>query len=81
MPDFRHDSGMTTQTRPDVGASVRAEMGRQRVTMLELARRTGIPRTTLAHQVNRSTLSVNNLLLIAESLDVGIRELLGEAAA
>ncbi len=81
MPEIRHDSRMTTQARPDVGAAVRAEMGRQRVTMLELARRTGIPRTTLAHQVNRSTLSVNNLLLIAESLDVGIRELLGEAAA
>lgn len=81
MPEIRHDAVMTTQTPPDVGAAVRAEMGRQRINMLELARRTGIPRTTLAHQVNRSTLSVTNLLLIAASLGVTAGDLLGEVAA
>jgi hypothetical protein len=72
---------MTTQTIPDVGAAVRAEMGRQRVNMLELARRTGIPRTTLADQVNRSNLTVNNFVLITRSLGVAAGDLLGEVAA
>lgn len=49
--------------------------------MVELARRTGIPRSTLAYQINVSALSVNNLLAIAQSLGVAAGDLLGEVAA
>jgi len=72
---------MTTPTRQNAGAAVRAEMGRQRVSMVELARRTGIPRSTLAYQINVSALSVNNLLAIASSLGVPAADLLSEQAA
>jgi len=72
---------MTTLTVQSVGAAVRAEMGRQRVTMVALARRTGIPRSTLAHQINLSTLTVNNLILIAGSLGVDPGDLFLRAAA
>jgi transcriptional regulator with XRE-family HTH domain len=49
--------------------------------MVELARRTGIPRSTLAYQINVSALSVNNLLAIASSLGVPAADLLSEQAA
>lgn len=70
-----------TTLKSDVGAAVRAEMGRQRVTMVELSRRTGVARTTLAHQINISTLTVQNLMLIAQALNITASELLGEFAA
>ena len=62
---------MTTETlTSDVGAKVRAEMGRQRVTMVELSRRTGVARSTLANQINLDTLTVYNLVAIAQALGV-----------
>lgn len=45
-------------------------MGKRRLTMVELANRTKIPRTTLAHQINKGTLTVATLLRIAQALDV-----------
>ena len=62
---------MTTEIlTSDVGAKVRAEMGRQRVTMVELSRRTGVARSTLANQINLDTLTVYNLVAIAQALGV-----------
>ena len=73
---------MPTEARiSDVGEEVRAEMGRQRVSMIELARRTEISRSTLANQVNTNTLTVNNLLLIADALGVTVASLVGEAVS
>lgn len=71
----------TTARKSDVGEEVRAEMGRQRVSMIELARRTGVARSTLAYQINSGTLTVRNLLLIAEALEVTVAVLIGEVAA
>lgn len=71
----------TTTLKNDVGTAVRAEMGRQRVTMVELSRRTGVARSTLAYQINEGTLTVSSLLLIAVALGVPASELLSEAAA
>lgn len=67
--------------RLDIGAAVRAEMGRQRVTMVELARRTGIARSTLANQINLDTLTVHNLVLIARALDVKASDLIADEVA
>jgi len=62
---------MPTETlASDIGAKVRAEMGRQRVTMVELSRRTGVARSTLANQINLDTLTVYNLVAIAQALGV-----------
>lgn len=60
----------------DVGANVRAEMGRQRINMSELARRTRIPRATLYGQINTGNITVNNLVLIAAALEVAPEALL-----
>ena len=81
LPEIWQSAHMTTQTLPNVGSAVRAEMGRQQITMVELARRSGIPRSTLQHQINLSALTVNNLLLIAKSLNVAPADLLGKLAA
>lgn len=54
----------------EVGSNIRAEMGRRRVNMSELARRTKIPRGTLWGQINGGTVTVENLLLIAGALGV-----------
>lgn len=73
---------MPTDTlKSDVGASVRAEMGRQRITMVELSRRTGVPRSTLAHQINSDSLSLSNFVAIAAALGVKAADLLIEVAA
>lgn len=71
----------TTSTPYAVGAAIRAEMGRQRLTMVELARRTDVPRSTLAYQIHNSALTVANLLLIAGALKVPVADLVGEVAA
>jgi len=71
LPDFWQSARMTTEIlTSDVGAKVRAEMGRQRVTMVELSRRTGVARSTLANQINLDTLTVYNLVAIAQALGV-----------
>ena len=62
-------TGMTSPPR-DIAAEIRAEMGRQRVTMISLSERTGIPRTTLAEQVNGGRITVDNLVRIAKALNV-----------
>lgn len=67
-------------TVPDVAAGIRTEMTRQGISVLELSRRTDIPRTTLAYQINNGVLTVNNLLLIADALNVRVARLVGEAA-
>lgn len=64
----------------NVGLNIRAEMGRQRVSMSELGRRTGIPRSTLAHQMDVSAVTVGNLVLIAQALSVDPSDLLPEPA-
>lgn len=71
----------TESLSSDVGAAVRAEMGRQRVSMVELSRRTGVARTTLAYQINSDSLSLSNFVAIAAALGVKASDLLTEVAA
>lgn len=68
-------------TAADIGDNIRAAMGRNRVNMAELSRRTGISRTTLIHQIDVSRITADNLILIAKALGVTTAELLGEATA
>jgi hypothetical protein len=63
----------------DVGGKIRAEMGRQRMTMVKLAALTGKPRTTLDYQINIGTVTVNNLVRIADALQVDVVSLLPES--
>lgn len=67
-------------TASAVGQNIRAEMGRRRVSMVELGRRTGIPRTTLAHQIDVSRITVDNLVAIAKALDVDAADFLPDTA-
>lgn len=60
------------------GAEVRAEMGRQRVSMVALAARTNIARTTLAYQINSGRLTVETLRAIAKALDVPLSALVSD---
>jgi len=60
----------------ETGSNIRAEMGRKRVNMSELARRTGISRGTLWGQINGGTVTVDNLVLIADALGVASSDLL-----
>ncbi|WP_052534912.1 helix-turn-helix domain-containing protein [Mycobacteroides abscessus] len=61
----------TTETTADrVAANIRAEMGRQRVSVVELARRTGLSRPTVHRQVNDTGLTFDTLDRIARALDV-----------
>ena len=52
-----------------------AEMARRRVTMVELSKRTGVPRSTLAYQVNSDCLTAHNLLAVAKALGVDKKDL------
>ena len=73
---------MPTDTlKSDVGAAVRAEMGRQRISMVELSRRVGVARSTLAYQINNDSLSLSNFVAIAAALGVRAADLLIEVAA
>ena len=36
----------------DLGINIRGEMGKRRISMVDLANRTNIPRSTLANQIN-----------------------------
>jgi transcriptional regulator with XRE-family HTH domain len=67
----------TSEAARELGSNIRAEMGRQRVSMVELARRTGISRSTLYHQINIGTLSAPALVLVADALDLSIADLIG----
>jgi transcriptional regulator with XRE-family HTH domain len=49
--------------------------------MLELARRTGVARSTLTYQIDKGVLTVSNLILIAQALSVTAATLIGEQAA
>jgi transcriptional regulator with XRE-family HTH domain len=72
---------MPTESPRNLGAEIRAEMGRQRISMLRLSTLTGIPRTTLADQINGGRITVDTLAAIAAALDVTASSLLGEAVA
>lgn len=72
----------TATPRRDIGAEIRAEMGRQRISMLGLSRLTGIARTTLVDQINGGgRITVDNLVKIAGALKVDASDLMGEAVA
>jgi len=73
-------SVMQATTNPDIGAAIRAEMGRQRISMVELAKRVGVSRTTLAYQINGNSLTAKNLIAVAAALDVPMRTLVGDDA-
>jgi len=73
-------SDMQATTHPDIGAAIRAEMGRQRITMSALAEKTGTPRTTLAYQINENCVTGHNLIKIADALNVKIDQLRGARA-
>jgi lambda repressor-like predicted transcriptional regulator len=60
----------------ELGLNIRAEMGRQRLSMAELSRRTGVSRTTLAYQIDVSGISASNLVLIAQALGLQPADLL-----
>lgn len=66
----------TDMTATQVGLNIRAEMGRRRISMVELHRRTGIARSTLAHQIDVSRVTVDTLVAIAKALDVDVNVLL-----
>jgi transcriptional regulator with XRE-family HTH domain len=72
---------MPTESPRNLGAEIRAEMGRQRISMLRLSTLTGIPRTTLADQINGGRITVDTLAAIAAALHVTASSLLGEAVA
>jgi transcriptional regulator with XRE-family HTH domain len=72
---------MPTDDSRDVGAEVRAEMGRKRLSMVALSDKTGIARTTLAYQINSGRLTVETLVAVAKALDVPLSSLVGEAVA
>jgi transcriptional regulator with XRE-family HTH domain len=61
-----------------VGSEIRAEMGRQRMSMVKLSKITGVPRGTLFGQINGGTVTVDNLVLIAQALAVEPSDLLPE---
>lgn len=65
----------------EIGQTIRAEMGRRRVSMVELGRRTGIPRTTLAYQIDFGQVTAANLVAIAAALDIAPADLLPTEAA
>lgn len=61
---------MTCLPDGDLGINIRGELGKRRISMVELANRTGIPRSTLANQINNGPLTVATLLRIATALAV-----------
>jgi transcriptional regulator with XRE-family HTH domain len=62
---------MPSPPERDIPAEIRAEMGRQRMTMSTLSELTGIPRTTLAQQINGGArITAANFIKIAKALDV-----------
>lgn len=65
-------TGMSTD-EADLREAIRAEMGRQRLTMIALAGLTGIPRTTLIDQVHGNRrIPVRNLAKIAQALRIDL---------
>lgn len=72
---------MPSSTARELGELIRAEMGRRRVNMSELSRRTEIARSTLYHQINEGTLTAPALLRVADALGVTVAELIGEKAS
>lgn len=64
-----------------LGDNIRAEMGRRRINMTELSRRTGIARSTLHHQINIGAVSAPALVQIARALDVDINDLIDHPRA
>ena len=76
LPGCWQIDGMPPPTRTELAANIRAVMGRQRVTMTELSRLTGIPRSTLTSQIDNS-LTVDNLLLVADALSTTPADLIG----
>lgn len=67
---------------PQLLAEVRAEMGRKKVGVGELSRRTGIPQTRLHRRFHRDVpFTTDELASIATALDVTASELLARAEA
>ncbi|ORA24942.1 helix-turn-helix domain-containing protein [Mycobacterium aquaticum] len=66
--------------REDVGSRIRARMGGKRISMSALSQMTDIPRSTLAHQIDRSGLTVQTLVLVAKALDSDPAEFLPTSA-
>lgn len=61
-----------------VGLNIRAEMGRQKMSLKKLSEAIGVPRSSLAHQLDVSRVTVDNLVLIAHALKVEVSDLLPE---
>jgi len=61
-----------------VGLNIRAEMGRQKMSLKKLAETIGVPRSSLTHQIDVSRVTVDNLVLIARALKVEVSDLLPE---
>ncbi|OBF29810.1 helix-turn-helix domain-containing protein [Mycolicibacterium conceptionense] len=74
---------MTTACLPDgdPGINIRGEMGKRRISMVELSNRTDIPRSTLSYQINNGALTVSTLLRIAAALGVDPATLLPDPPA
>lgn len=72
---------MPAATTPrDVGSEIRAEMGRQRISMLKLSSLTSIPRVTLADQINgKARMAVETLVSVAKALGVDPSNFLPES--
>ena len=67
---------------PEILAEIRAEMGRKKVGVGELSRRTGIPQTRLHRRFHRGVpLSTDELVSIATALGTSASEILSRAEA
>ena len=76
---------MDTPTTPDlsgaVAAELRAELGRQRVTVRALADKLGRPRSWVQRRLSGEVLTLDDLHLIATALDLDPRSLFERAAS
>jgi hypothetical protein len=65
---------------PEILAEIRAEMGRKKVGVGELSRRTGIPQTRLHRRFHRGVpLSTDELVAIATALNTTASQILARA--
>lgn len=73
----RTQMGDDVDVRRLAAGEIRAECARQDVSLLTLAERTGIPKSTLSNKLKgRSDFTVTELILIARALDVSAATLI-----
>jgi transcriptional regulator with XRE-family HTH domain len=73
---------MATPSTPDadltVAAEIRAELGRQRISQADLARRLGVSRPWVSRRLNGDTaLTIGDIATIADNLGVPVTHFVG----